>query len=135
MKRRLEEVKRRLAGLPPVQAFFITWFDPLLAPGKNTFENDVLLLAGVESISADVDQYYPRFSLEQVLARDPAAIITVQHEGAPLPDLAHMAGWRHLRAVRAGHIYVLNEVFQHPSPRFVDGVEELARKLHPERFQ
>jgi iron complex transport system substrate-binding protein len=135
MKQRLDEVKRRLAGLPPVRAFFITWFDPLLAPGKNTFENDVLQLAGVESISADVDQFYPRYSLEQVLARDPEVIITVQHEGAPLPDLGRLAGWQRLRAVRTGRIYVLNEVFQHPSPRFVDGVEELARKLHPERFQ
>ena len=30
---------------------------------------------------------------------------------------------------------LLSEVLQHPSPRFVDGVEELARKLHPERFR
>jgi len=135
MTQRLDEVKHRLAGLPPVHAFFITWFDPLLTPGRYTFENGVLLLAGVESISADVDQFYPRFSLEQVLARDPDAIITVQHEGTLLPDLSRVAGWQRLRAVRAGRIYVLNEVFQHPSPRFVDGVEELAHKLHPERFK
>ncbi len=135
MKERLADIKRRLAGLPPVRAFFITWFDPLLTPGKETFETDLLRLAGVESISANVDQYYPRFSLEQVVARDPDVIITVNHEGSPLPDLRRLAGWQRLRAVRQGKIYVLNEVFQHPSPRFVDGVEEMARRLHPERFR
>ncbi len=135
MKQRLGEIERRLAGLPPTRAFFITWFDPLLTPGKLTFENDVLRLAGVESISADIGQFYPRYSLEQVLARDPDVIITVNHEGSPLPDLRGLAGWQRLRAVRQGRIYILNEVFQHPSPRFVDGVEELARKLHPERFR
>lgn len=135
MKRRLGEIRTRLAGLPPVRAFFVTWFEPLLAPGKGTFENDVLRLAGVESLTAGIDQYYPRYSLEQVLAHDPEAIITVNHEGSPLPDLRRLAGWRNLTAVRTGRIYILNEVFQHPSPRFVDGVEELARKLHPERFQ
>ncbi|MDD1677848.1 MAG: helical backbone metal receptor [Methanomicrobiales archaeon] len=57
MKNRLEQVKARIAGLPPVRALFITWFDPLLAPGKNTFENDVLLLAGVVSITVDIPQY------------------------------------------------------------------------------
>ncbi len=134
MKSRLDEIKRRITGLPPVRAFFITWFDPLLAPGKNTFETDALRQADVESITADINEYYPRYSLEQVLARDPDVIITVEHTGSPLPDLKQIAGWRDLRAVRQGRVYVLNEVFQHPSPRFVDGVEELARKLHPERF-
>ncbi|MGD0308777.1 MAG: cobalamin-binding protein [Acidobacteriota bacterium] len=135
MKARLQEIKRRLAGLPPVRAFFITWFDPLLAPGSRTFENDALRLANVVSISADSREYYPRYSLEQVLTRNPDVILTVFHSGQPLPELKKIAGWRALDAVKGGRVYVLDEVFQHPSPRFVDGVEELARKLHPERFQ
>ena len=134
MRERLREVQHRLAGLPRTRAFFITWFDPLLAPGKNTFENDVLLQAGVESITSGIDEFYPRYSLEQVLAHDPEVIITVAHTGNPLPDLRRVAGWQSLKAVRQGRVIVLSEVFQHPSPRFVDGVEELARKLHPERF-
>ncbi len=135
MKQRLAKVERRLTGLPVLRAFFITWFDPLLTPGKETFETGVLRLAGVSSISEDIDEFYPRYSLEQILARDPDVIITVNHEGSPLPDLHRLPGWQNLRAVRQGRVYVLNEVFQHPSPRFVDGVEELAQKLHPERFQ
>jgi iron complex transport system substrate-binding protein len=135
MKARLESVKQRLNGLLPTRAFFITWFDPLLAPGKDTFENDVLRLANVISITAEVDEFYPRYSLEQVLARDPDAILTVVHPGSPLPELSMLAGWRNLRAVRQGRIFSLNEVLQHPSPRFVDGVEQLAGILYPERFQ
>ena len=102
MKERLDKVKLRIAGLPPVRAFFITWFDPLLAPGKNTFENDVLRLAGVISITADIPQYYPRYSLEQVLVKDPDVILTVEHKGNPIPDLRKIAGWQDLRAVQAG---------------------------------
>ncbi|HYK90627.1 MAG TPA: cobalamin-binding protein [Acidobacteriota bacterium] len=135
MKARLDGIRRRLAGLPPTRAFFITWFDPLLSPGKSTFETDVLRHANVDSITANIDEFYPRYSLEQVLARDPDVIITVEHTGSPLPDLRRIAGWKDLRAVKQNRIYVLKEVFQHPSPRFVDGVEELARKLHPERFR
>ena len=135
MRERLDEVRRRLAGLPPTRAFFMTWFDPLLAPGKNTFENDVLRQAGVESITADIEEFYPRYSLEQILARDPEAILTVEHNTRSVADLKWIAGWNRLSAVRKGRVYVLSEVIQHPSPRFVEGVEELARKLHPERFQ
>jgi iron complex transport system substrate-binding protein len=135
MKTRLAETARRLSGVTPQRVFLVTWFEPLLAPGKNTFENDVLRLARAESISADIDDFYPRFSLEQVLARDPDVILTVRHSGKPLPDLRRMAGWQKLRAVRNGRILVVGEVLQHPSPRFVEGVEELARKLYPERFR
>jgi iron complex transport system substrate-binding protein len=135
MKERLERVRRRIAGLPPVRAFFLTWFDPLLAPGKTTFENDVLRLAGVISITADIPEYYPRYSLEQLLVKDPDVILTVEHKGGPLPDLKKIPGWKDLRAVKEGRVYLLGEFLQHPSPLFVEGVEELARKLYPERFR
>jgi iron complex transport system substrate-binding protein len=135
MKERLDRIKLRIRGLPPVRAFFITWLDPLLAPGKNTFENDVLSLVGVVSITADIPQYYPRYSLEQLLVKRPDAIITVKQEGNPIPDFKKIAGWRDLRAVRNGKVYILSEYIQHPSPLFINGVEELAQKLYPERFK
>ncbi len=80
MKERLNEVQLRIAGLPPVRALFITWFDPLLAPGKNTFETDEIRFAGVISITADIPQFYPRYSLEQVLVKNPDVVITVEHK-------------------------------------------------------
>jgi len=135
MKERLDKIQQRIAGIPPARAFFITWFDPLLTPGKTTFENDVFHLAGVVSITADIDQFYPRYSLEQVLVKDPDVILTVAHRGDPIPDLGRTAGWKDLRAVRQGRVYFINEFLQHPSPLFVNGVEELAQKVHPERFR
>ncbi len=135
MRERLNKIKSLIRGLPPVRAFFITWLDPLLAPGKNTFENDVLSLVGVVSITADIDQYYPRYSLEQILVKNPDAIITVKQEGNPIPDFRKIAGWRDLRAVREGKVFILSEYIQHPSPLFLDGVEELARQLYPERYK
>lgn len=135
MKKRLDQVSERLSGLPTTSAFFITWFEPLLTPGKNTFETDVLRLAGIESITASLDDFYPRYSVEQVVTKNPDVILTVDYPTAPLPDLTRIAGWKSLDAVRTGRIYHLNPSFQHPSPRFVDGVEDLAVQLHPERFQ
>ncbi len=135
MRERLKRVHDRIAGLPPVRAFFITWFDPLLAPGKNTFETDVIRLAGVASITSDIPEFYARYSLEQVLVKDPDAILTTEHKAEPIPNLKKTAGWRDLRAVKQGKVYFLTEFLQHPSPLFVDGVEELAQKLHPERFR
>ena len=133
MKERLDRIKARLEGLPPVRAFFITWFDPLLTPGKITFENDVLSYANVQSITADIPQFYPRYSLEQVLIKDPDVILSIEHKGDPPP--LRTAGWKDLRAVKTDKVFFLSEYLQHPSPLFVDGVEDLARKLYPERFK
>jgi iron complex transport system substrate-binding protein len=135
MKSRLDNIKLRISGLPPVRAFFITWLDPLLAPGKDTFENDVLRLVNVVSITADIPQYYPRYSLEQILVKNPDVIVTVRQEGNPIPDFKKIAGWRDLPAVQKGRVYILTEYLQHPSPLFIDGIEELAKQLYPERFK
>jgi iron complex transport system substrate-binding protein len=124
-----------LQGTRRLRAFYITWFEPLLAPGKGTFENDLLSHAGVDSITATIPEFYPRYSLEQVIASDPDVILAVRHEGNPLPDLKSLAGWRQLRAVRQNKIYIASELLQHPSPRFLDALEDLARRLHPEAFR
>jgi len=135
MRERLNSLDRRLSGTKRIRAFYITWFEPLLAPGKGTFENDVLRHAGVESISAAIHEFYPRYSLEQVIASDPDVILATRHEGNPLPDLRTLPGWGHLRAVQNNRVIQVSEFFQHPSPRFLDALEELARKLHPDLFQ
>jgi len=135
MRERLALLDRRLAGTRRVRAFYITWFEPLLAPGKGTFENDVLRHAGVDSITSAIQEFYPRYSLEQVIANDPDVILAVRHEGNPLPDLKILPGWRQLRAVKDGRVLIVGEVLQHPSPRFLEALEDLARKLHPECFR
>ncbi len=135
MKQRLGAVEHKLEGVAPTRAFFMTWFDPLLAPGKYTFENDVLQRAGVASITADIKEFYPRYSLEQLIAKNPDAILMMPMGAATLPNLKQIAGWRRLRAVQTGHVYIVSDLLEHPSPRFVDGVEELAQELHPECFR
>ena len=47
------------------------------------------------------------------------------------------AGWSGLRAVQAGAVvpYVDDITTTRPGPRIVDGLEALARAIHPERFE
>ncbi|MDD1677849.1 MAG: hypothetical protein LUO93_01525 [Methanomicrobiales archaeon] len=67
--------------------------------------------------------------------KDPDVIVSVKQAANPLPDFRKVAGWQDLRAIKAGKVFLVGEFLQHPSPLFVEGVEELARKLHPERFR
>ena len=50
--------------------------------------------------------------------------------------LARLEGWFQLPALRKGRVYAMNgnAYFSRPGPRLVDGLEMLARVLHPERW-
>ncbi|KAL3138055.1 hypothetical protein ABBQ38_005288 [Trebouxia sp. C0009 RCD-2024] len=49
--------------------------------------------------------------------------------------LAGQAGWWALPAVKAGQVYICqHSLFSRPGPRLVDGVEVLARILHPDQI-
>jgi iron complex transport system substrate-binding protein len=52
-------------------------------------------------------------------------------ESTPLRSLD---GWNDLPAVKAGNVYALNgnAYFSRPGPRLVNGLEILARIIHPE---
>ena len=66
----------------------------------------------------------------------PVALRDVPRELAPvvraLNDLIELPGWRDMRAVRAKRaVTVSRSEFLIPGPRTVDGIESLARWLHP----
>jgi iron complex transport system substrate-binding protein len=51
-------------------------------------------------------------------------------------SLSEIPDWKHLPAVRENRVWAVdaNSYFSRPAPRLVDGVEILARILHPEAF-
>jgi iron complex transport system substrate-binding protein len=44
--------------------------------------------------------------------------------------------WKAIPAVKQGRIHLIDsDLIDRPSPRIVEGLEEIARALHPERFK
>jgi iron complex transport system substrate-binding protein len=95
-------------------------------------------LAGGLNCFADLDQESAAVTAEQVCGRDPELIVLCWCGAHKLPDPAAVAdrpGWAEVAAVRSRRLHaVLEPHFGRPGPRLVDGLEELARLLHPERF-
>ena len=137
LRRRLAELDQRLAGSPPTNVLMVVWLDPLMSVGRNTFMEDALRRAGARSI-IDSPQPWPTIDLEQVVRLEPEYLIIsndnakqVQRE---LSEFQARPVWRRLEAVRNRRFIVLSEAISHPSPRLVDGIEQLARALYPSRF-
>ena len=137
LHQRLSEVEQRLAGLPPKRVLMVVWLDPLMSVGRNTFMDDALRRAGARSV-IDSPQSWPTIDLEQVVRLQPEYLIIsndnprqVQRE---LAEFQERPGWRRLEAVRNRRFIVISEALSHPSPRLVDGIEQLARALYPASF-
>jgi len=126
---RINEVHSRVAGLTRPRVLLVLGSEPLITAGGGTFISDLITEAGGESISADQKTDYPLFSLETALARRPE-VIFLQAGGERLPNQLSDSP-----AVRAGRVYQLEDaILLRPGPRIVNGLEQVARKLHPEAF-
>ncbi len=137
LRARLSQIDRSLAGLPPQTVMMVVWLDPLISVGRNTFLEDALRRAGAHSI-IDTQQSWPNINLEEVIRLQPKYLIfssdDPQQVQRQLAELQDRPAWRQLDAVRNRRFIVVSEAISHPSPRLVDGIEQLAAALYPSRF-
>ncbi len=78
-------------------------------------------------------------ALEDLVAADPELILLgdAAYDPSITPEsVAARPGWGAMTAVQDGRVLVMAEdpVITRPGPRVVDGLEALARAIHPDRF-
>jgi len=132
--RRANRVEGATQGRPRPSVLYLVWADPIVVPGRDTLITDLIRMAGGASVSAEERIEWPRLSLEQVVAKAPDVIIMATHSG-PHVDNA-LRRWREqkilLPAFRTGRVHTVDGNLVHrPGPRIVDGLEALARAIHP----
>ncbi|MDE2485746.1 MAG: ABC transporter substrate-binding protein [candidate division NC10 bacterium] len=108
--------------------------------GPGSFIDVLVQLAGGANVAARSRTAWPQFSLEELIRADPDLIIladTLAPLNPQTPELAaRRPGWSGLRAVRLGAVATIDSnLISRPGPRVVEGLERLARLLHPDRFQ
>jgi iron complex transport system substrate-binding protein len=80
---------------------------------------------------------YPQISLEQLVVTPPDIILLGDAMwGTTAVSVAARPGWASIKAVTDGKIFPFDDnLLSRPGPRMVDGLEALAKLLHPEAFQ
>lgn len=104
--------------------------------GYGTFQDDLINMAGGTNIAAGRSGWY-EFSIEEILAADPDIIILEDYQyGATPESVAARSAWSNLTAVKEGKVFAINDpnLTCRYGPRLVDGLELLARMIHPELF-
>jgi iron complex transport system substrate-binding protein len=109
--------------------------------GEGSFLASLLELAGAEPVTGDAQGV---IAAEDLVAADPEVILlgaatydpALAEPDAARATVAGRPGWADLSAVRDGRVvpFLADIVSTRPGPRIVDGLEALARALHPDRF-
>lgn len=104
--------------------------------GPGTFVDTLIARSGGENLGAKLDGAWAQMSIEALLTEDPDIIVLGDSAYGVTPEaLAAREGWGTLTAVQNGAVYPFDDnTVSRPGPRLVDGLEAMARTLHPELF-
>lgn len=136
---RLDRIAAALAGIEQwPRTLMLEWLEPPFAPGHWVPEQVAIAGGGqgfgraghpsVTTTAEEIRNYAP-----EVVVMIPCGYYK-EDILRQLPQSHLPAGWNDLPAVQSGEVWAVDATsyFSRPGPRVVDGVEILARILHPE---
>ena len=105
--------------------------------GPGTFIDTMITMAGGVNIGGVLSTPYAQISAEEIVSQNPDFIVLGDAAfGVTSESVAARAGWGDLTAVKNGNIFPFDDsLASRPGPRLVDGLEQLAKLLHPELFK
>lgn len=116
----------------------LEWFEPLYIAGH--WVPEMVALAGGHDVLGRLGEPSFRIEWSSVLDAHPEIILLmpcgfdVRRAVKEASALRRLPRWEELPAVKRGRVYALNgsAYFSRPGPRLVNGLEILARIIHPE---
>jgi iron complex transport system substrate-binding protein len=136
LRDRTRAVEEAVKDKPPVRVFYQVSAEPLYTIGRDAFLTDLIRRAGGISVTADVPGAWPKYSTESALAARPEAIILPTGGSMGAANSRVAEALHQSPAALGGRVYRINDDhLARPGPRAVDGLEEMARALHPEAFK
>jgi iron complex transport system substrate-binding protein len=139
LRRRLTRVEERVADRPRPRTLLLEWLDPPFAPGH--WVPEMVTLAGGDNLTGRAGARSEQIGWEALAGVDPDFLLVepcgydlelgLADATAHRDRLEAVAG----QAIERGRAWVLHSGwFSRSGPRVVEGVEALARILHPSGF-
>ena len=144
MRQRVKAVSDAVAAAPRPRTFYeVSVFEgTIYTAGKDSFLASLITLAGGSPVTGDAQS--GAIQLEDLIAADPELVLlgdasydpTLATQPKAITTLRARSGWGQISAVRSGKVlpYTDDVVTTRPGPRIVDGLEALARAIHPDLF-
>jgi len=137
IRQRTAEIRRKVEALSPKRVLYVLNSQPLITVGPGSFIHQMIGIAGGTNVAAAATVPYPRLSMETVLKEDPEVLVfpVGDVESIPRSEQQQWQRWASLSAVKQGRLHeVSSNLLNRPGPRIVEGLEQLAKAIHPEVF-
>jgi len=142
LKSRAQAVADRVAGATekPKVFYELDATEPAKpwTAGPGTFIDLLIGLAGGENLGASLSGEWAQISQEALIVQNPDIILLGDslYGGITAESVAARPGWQAIQAVKDGRVLPFNDdLVSRPGPRMIDGLEELAKAIHPELFK
>ena len=141
LQARVQAVTRALQGTAqrPTVFYELDATDPVkpYTVGTGTFVDLLITVAGGRNVGAALGTPYGQISSEELVIQNPEVVVLGDSAyGVTVDSVAQRAGWSGIAAVRNGRVFVFDDnLASRPGPRLVDGLEALAKLIHPELFK
>jgi iron complex transport system substrate-binding protein len=106
--------------------------------GPDTFIDVLIRTAGGQNFGSNLKGDWVQVSVEELLTQQPDYILLGDYTyGGVTPEqVKTRAGWEALNAIKDGKVFTFDDnTVSRPGPRLVDGLEAMAKLLHPELFK
>jgi iron complex transport system substrate-binding protein len=120
------------------KVFFQVGDAPMVTVGKETLTADLIRLAGGRNVAEYESMEYPLYSVEAVIKKAPEVIImsSMDNRKDYSSSVRKWQSWKAIPAVKTNAIHVIDSnLVDRPTPRIAEGLETLARLIHPEAFE
>lgn len=131
MQMRITGVEAKARNSDKVKTF-VQIDKSLYTIGKESFLTDLIEKAGGESATKEIETAYPKISKEKALALNPEVIILSESPDNNEPNEV----FGNSLAVKSNKVFKINaDILSRPGPRLVDALEQIAKSLHPEKYE
>ncbi len=141
MRDSVAKITAKVEGAPPVRVIYLIDATEINNPwtaGPGSFPDRLIAMAGGANVAERAGTAWAQLSIEEIIDGDPEVIILPTAHGTaftPKEVFEENAAWRETTAVKEGNIFMIDgDLVDGTGPRIVQGLEELAKILHPELF-
>jgi len=142
LRARATAVTDKLAGVTekPTVFYELDATDPAKpwTAGPGTFIDLLIGLAGGQNIGAALTGEWAQISQEELIVQNPDIILLgdALYGGITPESVAARPGWDVIAAVKNNRVEAFNDdLVSRPGPRMIDGLEALAKAIHPDLFK
>lgn len=139
LERRYEQIRSLVKEIPKPRTFYSIALNPIVSVGAKSFINSLIHDAGGINITGNIDQAYPKLTIESVIAMSPDVLVFSSGMGNELDmenQMPFWNRWKKIPAVRDRRFVEVNhDIINRPGPRVVQALASIAQQLHPEKAE